>query len=596
MKVRRALGYIGLIGSSLLLAGCGGGGGGGITSTPPPPTSGTPTPSPSPAPTSNSSLVDLVASQNFTNEAVANETIFDRSNIAQQIVGGGKTDLQISYDAKSKSYTLSTGTISQTFTAGNVQSDGDPFFTNYTKTGSDYTDYLSLSRPGPSGNFHYQYVGAGYWQRNTDSTDSYHLLFNAFTYGLPTPTDAVPRSGSGSYAIDLFGFFTALSSAGTKAIEGTGQLNADFARGLLNLAGTAQQYDVSSYTPDGREYAFDGTAEISSNGTFSGGFFYNGPSNYLTGGLDGRFYGPHGEEVGATFSAQDEYGDGEFQGTITGRLDDTLVPQNTLLTDLVTDQQFDTLQTELNAVLHGSLNYQKDGSYRLNYAPADDSFVSPTFTAADKVASLSDSRFTVYRKTENGTDYQLKLYKPGAGNAELALSYASFGNWSIVGGKQLYPDSLTGPFESNRFFVYGEKTPPGVLARSGSASYAGLVFGTAVNAGSGESWDITGSSSIGIDFSQMSVEGTLKMSGLDAANGAILAVPDLNLDGFFDRIGNNFTASASSTDGRITNGQFAGQLYGPQGQELGGAFAAALYNGIGSVPTNIVGVTVGKRQ
>src|SRR3954470_7685379 len=121
-----------------LVAGCGAGGGVNPISAPPqapppaPPPPAPQHPSP-PPPTSNLSLADLQPSQSLTNDAVTSHARIDTAAKTTLSTSVQNTTLAISYDAGSKSYTVSIPTRSETFGTGDIFTSSDDSFINYHK-------------------------------------------------------------------------------------------------------------------------------------------------------------------------------------------------------------------------------------------------------------------------------------------------------------------------------------------------------------------------------------------------------------------------------------------------------------------------------
>ncbi|MDO9487045.1 MAG: hypothetical protein Q7J32_01625, partial [Sphingomonadaceae bacterium] len=117
---------IGVIAAGCMVAGCGGGGGGGVSPAPAPPT-GTPSPTPTPTPTpppAATSFAVAPTTTSYAGDGAANEVAFNltsQNTITGRAATGGA--LTIGYDAPSNSYTVSSAGRSQTFAAGDIQSD-----------------------------------------------------------------------------------------------------------------------------------------------------------------------------------------------------------------------------------------------------------------------------------------------------------------------------------------------------------------------------------------------------------------------------------------------------------------------------------------
>ena len=300
-----------LVSASALLSACGGGGGG-VASTPTPPATPPTPPAPPPAQT-NASLADLKYSESFANDAATGSATFNASGTYQNGTSGTAA-LTVNYNATDRSYTLSTGGRSQTFSpsdrdAVNSSAQADV----YVRSGSSATDSLTLTRPGSSGSLTYTYVGAGIWQRTAN--DKLSGSIDAFTYGVTTPAAGVPRTGSGSYIVDLLGVIASNGSVlGVHAIRGSGTLDVNFANGNITTSGNinASPLPGGGYAAPG---SFMGTATLSSSANAFAGTLRLSESEPFTGPLNGRFYGPAANEVGAAFS-----GTGQNFGVVAGTI------------------------------------------------------------------------------------------------------------------------------------------------------------------------------------------------------------------------------------------------------------------------------------
>jgi hypothetical protein len=111
-----------------------------------------------------------------------------------------------------------------------------------------------------------------------------------------------------------------------------------------------------------------------------------------------------------------------------------------------------------------------------------------------------------------------------------------------------------------------------VISPSGTGHYAGIVLGRAVN--DVDNWSVSGTSDFSMDFRTGTFSALLKMAGISTTGGAAMAMPDLAIyDGSVSiQTGElrGLTALAVSNPGYGGPGLFAGQLYGPSGEELGG--------------------------
>ncbi len=577
----------------LLLAACGGGGGGvGSAGSSPPPTGGT-TPG-------NTTIGDLRNSQTFTNTAAATQVLYDLDT--KTTLSGGKAAgaLTVSYDAASKTYSLSSGAQSQQFTPAEIvgSANGE---TRYQKTGGGGRDYLTLVTTPYSGTTANQYVGLGYWQRNALNGSRQDTYFSTFTYGLETPAAATPRAGHASFTIDVFGL---ASTPGfePRVFQGSGTFFADLMTGVFS----AQAYTTETGLLSGSGIV-GGGIEVnaagrfsSSDGQFAGNALYGGTNGRIAGTIAGRFYGPAAQELGASFGGGDANG-ASFNGAFTGQRDAAARLANQTLTNMVTSQLFYTQEANLtvtsfendvsapyvrSTMMISQLNRQNAETF--TYSPGRSDLAGGAFTLTAQVAS-ADPNFTAYQKSFNGQEVFLDLYKPGSANTELALTYASFGGWrgSQRGGVVTQSDRV--------YFAHGLMTQAGLLnAKTGTARYAGVAYGAAANEASRAQYDVTGTSSFNVDFGAQSMTGALALRG-KSTNGA--ADVDFGTFDFATRIG-GFTGESVAvfTAPGVEYGRLSTRFHGPDGEEIAGPFSLNVPLGRPGERTYIVGVAAAKRQ
>lgn len=177
--------------------------------------------------------------------------------------------------------------------------------------------YLTLTNPGTSGTFTYQYVGGALLIGSSSGTSVWNGSINALAYGYPTASAVVPRSGQADYAIDMLG----ASSTNCCIIPFTGQgdLAVNFSSGSVFF--NAQEYIGGN--PSGN-IGYSG--KLSSSGTFSGG-------SAGAWSFSGRFYGPVAQEVGGSFSSTVGSGASAsvYVGTFVGRVVPTPTPTPTAM-------------------------------------------------------------------------------------------------------------------------------------------------------------------------------------------------------------------------------------------------------------------------
>jgi hypothetical protein len=579
-----------LIGAILPLAACGGGGvnsSGSVATTPPS------------QPTSNATVGNLVASQSFTNDASNNHVTFDLTTKTAVTGTAAKDTLAVSYDASSKSYTLTAGGSTQTFAPANISATSSND-TQYRINGTAGNSYLTLVKQPYTSAIAPQYVALGYWQRDTIVNSQQTTDFDTFTYGLPSMPAAVPRTGSVSFGVDTFGL---ASTPGfePRVFEGHGELTVDFLSGVFSTSIPVTETGLLTGAGIvGGGVEVDAAGHLASgDGTFSGNVLYGGQNGQIAGSLNGRFYGPNAEELGAAFSGGTAAG-AALDGGFTGQRD-TGSLSNETLTNLVASQLFYTQGAVLSYTSFdgnaapsqardqttiGQLQYQNSSTF--SFGPGNSNLPGGTYTANNVIAS-SDPNFTSYDASFGGQDVRLDLYKPGSANGELALTYLSFGRWSSTSraGVETEADRV--------FFTYGLSTPAQLLAaKTGAAHYAGVAYGAAANQRTGAQYDLTGSASFDVNFSTQNYTGDLALKGT-STNGA--AATDFGSFSFGGRLS---ASTADSQAALMQNGAAMGSIthrfYGPDGEEIGGPFQFEQRDANGLLVVAATGVAVTKRQ
>ncbi|NJC35016.1 hypothetical protein GGR88_002530 [Sphingomonas jejuensis] len=199
------------------------------------------------------------------------------------------------------------------------------------------------------------------------------------------------------------------------------------------------------------------------------------------------------------------------------------------------------------------------GSYRVV-----DGSLSRSFTAADEVER--DATVTVYEQVSGNRTDQLTLFNPGSGNPDMALSYTSYGAWTTMTS-----GSGTADFDQ-RYFVYGVRQAASAPS-TGRGSYTTSVNGMWATADG--VYELGGISSLTADFSSMTVEtnldltgtmdGTTRSLGMFAGTGSIAA-----RGGSFS---GSFTHLNGDDRGNLYTGGFDGAFFGPGGEEVGYSFS-----------------------
>jgi len=580
------------------LSGCGGGSGGGIASTPPPIATPTPTPT-------NTTITDLRASQSFVNDAARTDVAFNTTSNSTISGRAASTPLTVSYDASSSSYAITGGGVTDTFAPADRQTGSVTGETKYIRRTGDVSSYLTLVTTPYYGTASNRYVGMGYAQRNTRLGDRQDTAFTTFTYGLDTPASGVPRTGAGTFATDVFGL-ASFPGAEPDVFQGRGRFDVDFINGLFSTATSVTRTGLisGSSTVGGGLDLTGGGRLAATNGTFTGDVVYSSSGRQIGGQLNGRFYGPNADEIGASFSGSASDGSA-FNGALTGQRDATLSAVNTSFARLMTSQLFYADATTLTVSTPrtggtptvsdypGQLGtavsrsqFTDNTSGNVSFGPPTSNMAGGDYTVTSIVAG--DPNFTSYARTIAGQSTQLQLYKTGSDNRELALTYASFGKYSTSTDA-----SVSFYAEANRvFFVYGFNTPSGLFAnRTGAASYAGVAYAAGADA-NGTFYDVTGTAKMSVDFGAQSLSGNLALAG---SNGATKI--DYGAFGFAGKL--NSYASSGNADIKGNAGTSIGSMlvnfYGPSANEAAGVFRLRVPDGVGA-GTLINGAMVTKGQ
>lgn len=309
---------------SFLLVACGGGSGGAVTSAPAPtptpsPTS-TPTPTPVAAPLTapiNQTLTTPLSSENFNNLSVRLTEDFTDAGVTANSVTLQGTATTIAYDSATNTYRFSNpsrapnGTVPDSMTVSRFGStcNQTPCW-NQDPNGA--SGYLSDSYAFNGGAIRLTYLAMAYWTSTAiDAQGVSHKTTNRAIFGIPTASANIPVSGTATYNLELQGDVSAGKplvvnggSGSTQSIfdsrvigSGTGMFN--FASGSFTLAGQIGNGRVFSPTPAG----FAATGQITSAASgFTGTMTIADPANPFSGTVQGWFFGPQAQELGALFA------------------------------------------------------------------------------------------------------------------------------------------------------------------------------------------------------------------------------------------------------------------------------------------------------
>lgn len=551
----------------LWLAGCGGGSGG-VETTPTP----APSPTPTPTPAGNTTMTDLKVSQAFTNDAATLRGTWDLAT-GTAIEGTSKpASLSIRYDAAAGSYALVTDARNQSFGGADVTSQ-DAYDTVYRRSDGTSGETLTLVKQPYTGQTARQYVAMGFWQSSTVADGRQSTEFTSFTYGLPTAATAVPRSGAAAYGIDMFGLVT-MPGEEPMSMQGSGKLSVDFTQGVFTAQAYSSEHGLvtdKGVSGGGMELRAGGNLS-SGSGTVSGSAVYGSIYGQASGTISGRFYGPGGEELGATFQTANAQGMAAV-GSLVGWRDPSLKPDAQTLAALVSGQE----ASGLGGTGGSSVRWLNSETFDFQGYSSD--MVGGRFTINEKIASRNPN-FTTYAKTgDNGygpLKVTLELYKPGSANTELALTYSSFGHWTGAGA---------GALTQSSYFTYGFVTGSNFLAaRTGTGRYEGVAYGSGIGSAGATRYDVKGTSSLDVDFGAQTFGGTLALTGTEQTSGARADF------GSYDMAG-QMTARDSGLQGGISRGgnplgSLTARFFGADAQELAGTYYVNAST-VGGTPENV---------
>ncbi|MEN5144859.1 transferrin-binding protein-like solute binding protein [Brevundimonas diminuta] len=572
-----------LAGSGFLTA-CGGGGGAGGAS---------PITPVIPEPTND--IAKLTANHSFSALGNEQKAVFDLRNGTVASTSSRAANLHVTYDAASKSYTVSLNSESATFGPSDLKQEiyGEARYECRTADGSQL---LTLVTTPYSGKISNRYVGMGFWQRYAVENSRQNDRFSTFVYGFETPASANPRTGTARYGIDVMGV-TDAPGYEPLVFQGAGDFDVDFMGGEFGAHAYLEERGLltgSGVVGGGIELVASGRV-ASGDGSFAGHVTVGSSRATTVGDLSGRFFGPAAEEVGASFNASNTDGVtsiGSFTGQrvsasgVNLRMTDVHTPQlffangRALLVDRVTATG--AVRNVSQIALVGQLDDRTNGNF--SFGPGLSSMAGGAFTNSDIVQGVDDN-FVDYKKTFVETDVRMQLYKIGSANTELALTYVTLGRWE----SRIAQGAMT-EFQ-NHHFVYGLPTRDSMLTRrTGNARYEGVVYGAGANQSTGAIYDVRGTSGFDVDFSGQTYTGSLVLNG--SADGQKLNFGRYDFNGYLYWNGN----STSIMDGDAQIGQVNTRFYGPTGEELAGDFHVYAPERVQAGGLVINGVTVARRR
>ncbi|WP_394652612.1 transferrin-binding protein-like solute binding protein [uncultured Sphingomonas sp.] len=484
----------------------------------------------------------------------------------------------VRFDLATRGYTITVGGRSQTFLPSDMDAaQSTDVLAVYVRRNGDTVDSLTITKPGTSGRFTYQYVGSGFWQRTVKGSNAISGNFDAFAYGVTTPAGAVPRTGRAEYAIDLIGVETVRDNV--IGITGQGTTQVDFASGGIVTHGTA----IGAITKDRALFSSEALLSSSAN-SFTGNFRLE-DFGVFSGQIDGKLYGPAAQEIGAAFSARNS--DGRVVvGALTGR-GGAVTTSNSTVTTPTANSFYDNDAATLRTTLVGSTG-QNNGTETFSNGSAaltplvvnyDATTRAYTLIAPDRSQYFAVSGIRDSFDSPNRNSYFYSGILPSTQYVQGKRWYA-FGNAASGGGTSYI---LTDT-------AFGIRTADAALPRTGSAGYNIALYGSAADADLPNLTDFGGRGTLMANLA----------TGAITATGTLDWREDYYISGRAVRTGTgNFELAATLSSsvnafggtmkfsgfGAYT-GTLNGRFYGPTGEEVGAAFAAA--DGAGGHATGVL--------
>lgn len=507
--------------------------------------------------------------------------------------------LAISYNAATDSYTVASGAETYAFAPADarpIRFDGE---ISYRREGAILT---LVTTPFLGGGTSNRFVGMGYLQRNAVTGATQQTVFSSFTYGFDTPGAAVPRTGAAHWLADVFGLLN-MPGQELRTVQGLADFNVDFTAGAYRLNGFMEEQQAVTDGGTAGSLTLQSSGLLSSSAGFGGPLSYDSSAGVMHGMLDGRFYGPEAEEVGASFNAQ---GNGAaLAGALTGQRS-TSNSTSAPLTNLSLVNPF-TTELLINGPGAGLSVALGIGLDTVRASPRSTSVLltpnGPSAVSVDREYDLrpqdivADGRanFTTYRTSIEGAPIAISFYKIGSANQELALTYTSFVSWIWPNGEPGHAPPPGGQVSSANFAIFGMPTPRDLLThRTGTATYTGPLYGSGASYG-GTLYDLTGTSRFDVDFSAARYSGALNIQGATSAG----AMTDFGA----------FTFAAPLANGMLMEASLAGTglnlraphviqpvFYGPGGQEIGASFRFELNTPGAPQNTAMAGIAVAKAR
>jgi hypothetical protein len=455
----------------------------------------------------------------------------------------------------------------------------------------------------------FAYLLPGFWAVNTNNV----ATFSAFVAGLQTAFSGMPSAGTALFR----GYSSGILFTPTRSVVLGGEvsLTVNFATGAIGGSVTnVWAHDGNVTDGFSNDVALSATMHSGSN-TFSGTTDAGSPrtselslNSSAAGTVEGGFYGPNAQELGAVWTLSD--GTTAAIGTIGA----SSAPPLTI--GAPATPSFGPNPSPAQAAMPGGPTFD-NGPYG-----SDVIFpllsTSLDHTAGGVAAAPNTQSATAIVKSSSGSvrsDIQLIIPALGidtsitlstalANGGEVfssteygrfeGLSYVSFGVWAESGG-------AFGRAWSATAFAFGYETPAGAIPATGKADYkgTGTVSGRVFVPQDGQIIDayLTGNAQLTADFATGKIDGLLNVEveyGWDVPAAWHDVTVNANIVGGTNRFSGTTGVTGSSTPPyslkSSASGAINGAFFGPAAQNLGAVWT--LSDGTGSA----IGVVGAQRQ
>ncbi|QHL91268.1 hypothetical protein GVO57_11160 [Sphingomonas changnyeongensis] len=520
----------------------------------------------------NPGLDNLTASETFLADARRASLFYPFSGTSALTSEEGQ--LTVSFDAATGSYTVSSPgspalpAASETFAPATRDIAASNSGTTIFRTANGSTrNELRLSVAGAQGLIGTRHVGGGIWRQIDTQGGIERNTLHGFTFGYRTPNVDIPRATAADFAIAI----EALQPMqdGLRLLNGTGMLRIDWASGQMVGVGTSiVRGELDNGAPRATLAGFTLEGRTTSINLFQTSLSIRNVSSAFG---QGYFYGPGGSELGSALTFGTGGAPGTvFSGYLIGARGTSAPPPETLARlrdaasldsqsagiDYVRGTGSPTTVGQASTVLDSGRVRLFPGTGITQFSQRDLPAAAATEVGpSSRVAAESDARFTTYRVTGGNGVTTWRVYNSGAGNDQLALSYASFAQMEFAG---------TNGAAADRSIMFGLGTPLDRIPRTGSATYNGVVHGTAAGLGAAgqDRFLLAGTGRLEVDWASFGFGATLNLSATNLRTNT-----NVTMDPLIVNNGSISGGSLSGMFGGIYSGDFRGAFFGPDANE-----------------------------